>query len=188
MILKRAQKRLSIKKECLCLQTDPLRRVFSLVIFLILLTAFLLNVNFNKDFSKQRLPGSVLLIGIMAVVLYQTFYCWKLYYKQGDNIIHIQKYLLFVKISDKKIYVSETKEIREEHTVLLRKNKSPKKRSNPPVLFGKKNYELVYLYLICNKKILLDSSINAGQIRMTGMGIAEYMNIKYMDVDVERKF
>lgn len=188
MILRKAQKKLTIKKGCLCLQTDPLRRVFSLVLFSLLLAAFLLNVDFEKDFTKQRLPGSVFFISIMAVFLFQTMYCWKLYYKQGDSTIYIRKHILFIKIFNVKIHMHEIKEIRAEHAVLLRKNKSPGKKFNLPVLSGKKNYELVHLYLICSKKILLDSSVNAGQIGMTGRSIAGYMNIMYKDVDVERKF
>ncbi len=181
----------------LVLATSPRRRIMSLLLFFVLVTAMIVGVDPATDFTGKDLAGTVFFLCLALLTLLSAAYSWKMILDRSSSRLTIRRDLFMLTVWQKRYRYSEIEEIIFRKIDLLKgtdssgEDDSSKSASDNRIqpersridahgFLTVRRRQLTSLSITFkDKELQLDSSTDAAALQTCGMRLADFLEVPF---------
>ncbi len=189
----RPSKRLKSPSDTtMVLETNLASRLVYGALFIVLLVALATNVDASRDFTGNRLIGTVVFLVIMVGLLGVCLSVWRMVADRESGVIVIQRVLVVMAIRQRQIEMDRVQSLLLRRAVVI-KGSGPSGRVADSLhggssLFGRgrriRQREFVSLHLVTDEgELTLDSATDPAPLRDTGTRLAEFLGVPFEEVE-----
>jgi len=174
------------------LETSPASRLIYGVLFIVLIVALVTNVDLSRDFTGNRLVGTVVFLAILVGLLGVCLSVWRMVADRGSGVIVIQRALVVMVIRQRRIEMDRVRSLLLRRAVVIKgsgpSGKGADSLQGGSSLFGRgrriRQREFVSLHLVTDEgELTLDSATDPGALRKTGTRLAEFLGVPLEEVE-----